>query len=87
MAKTSITLKGVRVSRKKPADQLKSRFFKLVRGQGYPVSQLADEWAVSEETVRKHARRFECLVYVEKSPGEWETCCVHPDTAEEMGGD
>lgn len=70
-----ISLDGVRVSNDKP----QSNLFSLKRGLAYPVIELAKQWRVSPETIRKHARRFEALKYVEVN-GEWVACVINPET-------
>lgn len=77
----AIALKDRRVRRDKPAPSPKKLLFSLKRGVGYPVSKLADVWGVSEETVAKRARQYDCLRYVEVEH-EFIRCVVHPDTAE-----
>jgi hypothetical protein len=79
----AFSLGGLRVSDRKPNEGLKAKFFKLRKGAGYPVNDLADEWGVSAETVRNYGRRLNCLLYVEVEPGEWVHCAAHPDSAGE----
>jgi DNA-directed RNA polymerase specialized sigma24 family protein len=79
----AFSLSSLRVSDRRPSDGLKAKFFKLRKGVGVAVDDLADEWGVSSETVRNHGRRLNCLLYVEVSPGEWIHCATHPDTAGE----
>jgi len=78
-----ISLKGVRMLDKKPADSVKRLIYTLKRGMGYPLDMLSEKWGISPDTIRSHARRFEALKYVETAPGQWVPCVLHPDTAAE----
>ena len=85
-ARTSVTghvLKDVRVSFTKPNEGLKHRLFGLRQGIGFPVTALARDWCVSEENLKKQARRYDALIWVETNPEKatWEFCVAHPDTA------
>lgn len=73
-------LRNTRLFSRKPADSLRSRFYKLRRDMGYPVETLAKQWGVSEETLRKHARDVDCLKFTETNPGEFIAIVVHPET-------
>jgi hypothetical protein len=75
-----IPLSGVNVSNTKPNDGLKSKIFSLRKGSGFPVSTLSEKWHVSEETIKKHAKKEDALKYVEVSPGEWVQCVINPQT-------
>lgn len=79
-----INLAGARISARKPSDTVKAKLYGLKRNQGYPLEALAESWCVSIDTLRNHARRSDCLRYVEVSPGEWVQCILHPDTAAQM---
>lgn len=70
-----------RVRAKRPAPTVRARFLELKRGLAYPESDVAREWGISAETLRKHARDAECFRYVETGPDAWEPCVMHPDTA------
>lgn len=76
-------LKDVRVSFTKPNEGLKHRLFGLRQGVGFPVSALARDWCVSEENLKKQARRYDALIWVETNPEKatWEFCVAHPETA------
>lgn len=82
-----ISLAGVKVCERKPAETLKGKLFALRRGMGYPLADLSDQWGVSQDNIRKHARRLDCLLYVETSPGEWVLCVLHPETADQYRKD
>jgi hypothetical protein len=81
-----ISLVGdVRVSDHKPNDSIKRMLYGLKRGMAFPVEQMAAQWGVSSENIRKKARELECLKYVEVSPADgWVHCVMHPDTAEDL---
>lgn len=78
-----IALAGMRVSVRKPADSVRGLIYGLKRGYGYPLAALSQQWNISEDTIRSHAKRLECFKYVEQSPGQWTPCVTHPDTATE----
>jgi hypothetical protein len=73
-----------RVDRPSPSEEVRKRIFNLPKGRGFAVERLVDDWGVSEDTICKHARRVNAIRYVEKAPGDWVKCLVHPDTAEEL---
>jgi hypothetical protein len=76
-----INLVNVRVFDRKPNDGLKAKIYGLKKGKGYQVEDLAEEWRVSSETLRNHAKRLDSLKYVEVAPGDWVQCVLHPETA------
>lgn len=79
-----IPLRNVRVAEKRPSDSgMRRQLFSLRKSMGYPIDELAGKWGVSEETLRKHAKRLDCLMFVETAPGDWKHCVLHPDTAED----
>ena len=79
---TGISLRGVRVSTQKPApsEGVKKKIYELKKGMGHPLDMLAAQWMVSEDTIRKHAKHCDAFRYVERGPGDWVACIVHPDT-------
>lgn len=78
-----IPLRNVRVAERRPSDSgMRRQLYGLKKSTGYPVDELAAKWGVSQETLRKHAKRLDCLMYVEAGPGDWKHCILHPDTAE-----
>jgi hypothetical protein len=77
------SLSSVRVATVRPREGLKPKLFRLKRNTGYPLEELAEEWGVSAETLRRDAKRLDAILYVETSPGEWQQCVVHPDTSAE----
>jgi len=76
---------SVRVRASKPSEGIKKKLFALKRGVGYPVSDLADNWGCSPDTLKSHARRHDALRYVEVGPGDWVHCVMHPETATQHG--
>lgn len=75
-----------RVLDRRPQATVRSRFYGLVRGRAYPVSDLAREWGVGADTLRRHAKDCECFKYVDVSGhDDWQDCVMHPDTAAEYG--
>jgi hypothetical protein len=79
----TFSLSSMRVAAIKPKEGLKPKLFRLKKNTGYPVEELADEWGVSADTLRRDAKRLDALLFVETSPGEWVQCVVHPDTTTE----
>jgi len=77
----------IKVRSSRPSEGVKKKLFSLRRGVGVPVNELADTWGVSPGTLQAHARRHDCLRYVEIGPGDWVQCVLHPETAAEHGGD
>lgn len=84
-----IKLKGLqmtretRVSIRRPATSIRSRFFELKRGQAFAVDMVAREWGISADTLRTHARDAECFLYVDMGNEKWVPCVMHPDTAKQ----
>lgn len=78
-----ILLSNARMSDHKPADTVKRLLYQLKKGRGFPLDKLAGEWNISIDKVRREARRFDCMKYVEVEPGNWVLCVLHPETAEE----
>ena len=78
-----IPLRNVRVAERRPSDcGMRRQLYSLKKATGFPVEELAEKWGVSQETLRKHAKRLDCLLFVEAEPGDWKHCILHPDTAE-----
>ena len=77
-----ISLRGVRISAQKPAmsEGVKKKIYELKKGMGHPLEMLSIKWQVSEDTIRKHAKRCDAFRYVERGPGDWVACVVHPDS-------
>jgi len=85
-AARAFSLSSMRVATVKPKEGLKPKLFRLKKNTGYPVEELAEEWGVSADTLRRDAKRLDALLFVETSPGEWVQCVVHPDTTTERKG-
>jgi len=69
---------GLRMARKKPADSIKSRLYTLEQGKGYPIDEAAREWGVSVETLRKHAKEVDAVMFVELTPENWIQMLIYP---------
>lgn len=82
-ASGGFSLRGVNLLEERPQGTIKKRLFSLRRGMGYRVDELSKEWHMSVETLRKHAKEYDALRYVEITPGEYVACIVHPDTVKE----
>jgi hypothetical protein len=77
------SLRGVNLLEERPQGTIKKRLFSLRRGMGYKLDDLSKEWHMTVETLRKHAKDYNALRYVELTPGEYVACIVHPDTVKE----
>ncbi len=74
--------KTTRVAGKKPAATVRARFYALKRGVAFREADVARDWGVSPETLRRHAQDAECFRYVDESGhDDWVPCVMHPDTA------
>lgn len=74
-------LGACKVTNRKPADSA-ARYIRLLPGgKGFAPNQLASEWNLSEDTIRKHAKELGCLKFVEISPAEWIQLVLNPTTA------
>ena len=83
----AFSLRGVTLLNYRPQDTIKKRLYGLRRGMGYEVAELAREWRMTPETLRKHAREHKALAYVERTPGDYRACVVHPDQMKEESHD
>jgi hypothetical protein len=72
---------ATRCASKKPSTTVRARFYSLKRGMAYKLVDVAREWVLSEETVKRHAQDADCFRYVEMGKETWEPCVMHPDTA------
>ena len=85
-AKTiGVSLKNANVFQHRPQDRAKGLIYGLKKGRGFPIGELSEEWGMSEDTIKKHAKRFGAYLFVEVDPGNYVACIVHPDTAEKNG--
>jgi hypothetical protein len=83
----AFSLRGVTLLNYRPQDTIKKRLYGLRRGMGYEVAELAREWRMTPETLRKHAREHKALAYVERTPGDYVACVVHPEQMKEDGNE
>lgn len=81
-----ILLDRVKVFAQRPQDRAKQLIYGLTAGRGFPIADLVEQWGMSEETIIKHARRLGTYRYVEKQPGVYVPCVLHPDSAKKYGG-
>jgi hypothetical protein len=82
----SVGLAGViltqkRVLARRPAESAAKYIKRLPNNKGFHPSDLAREWGMSEETIRKHARDMGCIKFVEVSEDEWKPLIMAPETA------
>lgn len=76
-----VSLAGMRVLSRRPVDSAAKFIKRLPEGRGFDPQDLAKEWGMSEETIRKHARDLGCLKYVEVSEDEWVPLVMNPETS------
>lgn len=69
-----------------PTDRVKGLLFSLPKGRGFAVSEMSKKWRMSEDTLRRHARKHDALRYVENEPGVYVACVMHPETADKYKG-
>ena len=74
-------LTNLRVLTHKPAESAAKFIKRLPKGRGYCPKELSQEWGMSEETIKRHARDMSCLKFVEVNEDEWLTLIVSPETA------
>lgn len=80
-----VTLTGLRVLPRRPAESAAVHIKRLPCGRGFEPRVLAQEWGMSEDTIRRHAKDLKCLKYVEVSPDEWVPMVMSPETAKQYG--
>jgi len=86
---TGISLQGVRVLPKSPSNSARLLIQRLPKTDtAFPVTQLAESWGISENTIAEHARKLDCQRYVEHPPnsGEWIKCILNPEIAKQHRG-
>lgn len=76
-----IPLHSKRVISHRPVETAAKHIKRLPKGRGFHPKDLATEWGMSEETVKRYARDMGCLKYVEIAEDEWVQMIMHPDTA------
>jgi len=79
---SGIRLTNRRISSQKPppSEGVKRKIYELPKGIGFPVDDLEIKWGVSADTIKKKARQYDAFRYVERGPGDWVPCIIHPDT-------
>ena len=80
-----ITHSGLRVLPRRPAESAAVHIKRLPTGRGFEPRVLAQEWGMSEDTIRRHAKDLKCLKYVEVSSDEWVPMVMSPETAKQYG--
>jgi len=75
------SLASRRVLSRRPAESAAKFIKRLPGGKGYPPRDLAAQWGMSEETIRRHARDMGCIKFVEVSEDEWVPLIMNPETA------
>lgn len=80
-ASGGVALGKLRVLPRKPAESAAVHIRKLPTGRGFEPRQLAEQWGMSEDTVRRHAKDLKCLKFVEVSQDEWVALIMNPLTA------
>lgn len=80
-----VTLTGLRVLPRRPAESAAVHIKRLPCGRGFEPRVLAQEWGMSEDTIRRHAKDLKCLKYVEVSPDEWVPMVMSPETSKQYG--
>ena len=76
-----ILLSHKRVLPRRPAESAAKFIRRLAKGRGFCPKALSQEWGMSEETIKRHAKELSCLKYVETSPDEWVQLIMSPETA------
>jgi hypothetical protein len=78
---SGVSLTQKRVLSRRPAESAAKYIKRLPNNKGFHPSDLAREWGMSEETIRKHARDMGCIKFVEVSEDEWKPLIMAPETA------
>lgn len=76
-----VRLSNLRVLNRRPAESAAKFIKRLPKGRGFCPKDLSQEWGMSEETIKRHARDMNCLKFVEVSEDEWKPLIVSPETA------
>lgn len=74
-------LSNLNVSSRKPSESAAKFIKRLPSNRGFMISQVAKEWGMSEETIKRHAKELGCFKYVELSEDEWVPLIMNPETA------
>ena len=83
-AVATFSLRNLTLLSKKPADNMKGKFYSLKKGIGYKAEDLARAWHVTEETLLRRATDHHAKAFIEATPGEFVCVIVHPETKKEM---
>lgn len=78
-----VSLKGLKVLPRKPAESASKFIRRLTIGRGFDIRQLSKEWGIGEDTIRRHAKDMGCLKYVEVETDEWTPVIMNPETAKQ----
>ena len=76
-----IPLQSKRVISHRPVETAAKHLKRLPKGRGFNPKDLAIEWGMSEETVKRYARDLKCIKFVEISEDEWVSMIMNPETA------
>jgi hypothetical protein len=76
-----VSLSSKRVLPRKPPESAAKFIKRLPKGRGFSPVELAQQWGMAEETIRRHAKDMGCFKYVEVSEDDWVGMIMHPDTA------
>jgi hypothetical protein len=76
-----IPLQSKRVTSFRPVETAAKFIKRLPKGRGFNPKDLAAEWGMSEDTIKKHAKDMKCMKYVEITEDEWVPMIMHPETA------
>lgn len=78
-----VSLRGLKVLPRKPAESASKFIRRLTPGRGFDIRQLSKEWGIGEDTIRRHAKDMGCLKYVEVETDEWLPVIMNPETAKQ----
>jgi len=76
-----VNLSSKRVLPRKPPESAAKFIKRLPKGRGFSPAELAQQWGMAEETIRRHAKDLGCFKFVEVSEDDWVGMIMHPDTA------
>jgi len=76
-----VPLSSKRVLPRKPPESAAKFIKRLPKSRGFNPAELAQQWGMAEETIKRHAKELGCYKFVEISEDEWVPMIMHPDTA------
>jgi hypothetical protein len=76
-----VPLSSKRVLPRKPPESAAKFIKRLPKNRGFAPAELASQWGMAEETVKRHAKDLGCFKFVEVSEDDWVPMIMHPDTA------